>query len=203
MAFTADELLTKVREFADLAIPDNEVRERYSLISNARWNLHRRRASLGGIVDGNRVKPLMFRPFDRRFIYDETNLVGDRRERLRGHLERAEGNIALVTTRWATSEAPYTFVTRALGTQALLSSRTQGAAVYVPLFLAAATGAIERLAHYPTLYGVAVTFADSSEAEAHTANLAALQKRPVIFSAASGAALSLLDPFELATSLLP
>jgi len=141
VAFTADELLAKIREFADLAIPDNEVKERYSLAENDRWVLHRRRVALGGIVDGNRVKALMFRPFDRRMIYDETNLVGDRRTTLRGHLERVEGNAALVTTRSGTPEAPYVFVTRAPGTQALLSSRTLGAAVYVPLYIAAATGA--------------------------------------------------------------
>jgi hypothetical protein len=141
VAFTTAELLTKVREFADLAIPDAEVKARYGLTENPRWVLHRRRTSLGGNVDGNRVKRLTYRPFDLRYIYDETNLVGDRRERLRGHLERVEGNIALVTTRSATPEAAYAFVTRAPGTQALLSSRTLGAAVYLPLFVAAATGA--------------------------------------------------------------
>lgn len=139
VGFTQDELLTKIREFADLAIPDNDVKERYGLAENDRWVLHRRRSALGGIVDGAMVKRLHFRPFDRRVIYDETNLVGDRRERLRGHLEQAPGNLALVTTRSATSEAPYAFVTRAPGTQAMLSSRTLGAAVYVPLFTAAAT----------------------------------------------------------------
>ncbi len=84
--------------------------------------------------------PLLFRPFDRRVIYDETNLVGDRREPLREHLARVPGNIALVATRSATPEAPYVLVTRVPGTQAVLSSRTLGAAVYFPLFLAAATG---------------------------------------------------------------
>jgi hypothetical protein len=86
------------------------------------------------------VKPLLFRPFDRRVIYDETNLVGDRREPLREHLSRVDGNLALVATRSATPEAAYLFVTRIPGTQALLSSRTLGAAVYFPFFVAAATG---------------------------------------------------------------
>ena len=145
VAFTSAELLVKVRQFADLGIPDDEVKERYDLNDNDRWNLHRRRVALGGLVDPGLSKPLTFRPFDARVIYDETNLVGDRRERLRGHLERVPGNIALVTTRSATPEAPYAFVTRAPGTQALLSSRTLGAAVYVPLFVAAATPVNEGL----------------------------------------------------------
>jgi len=140
VGFGSDDLLPKIREFANLEVPDEEVKERYALGENDRWVLHRRRAALGGIVDPGRVKALLFRPFDRRVIYDETNLVGDRRERLREHLERVPGNVALVSTRSATPEAPYAFVTRAPGTQALLSSRTLGAAVYLPLYVAAAIG---------------------------------------------------------------
>jgi hypothetical protein len=140
VAHTEAELLSKVREFANLTTPDQEVKERYNLGENDRWVLHRRRAALGGLVDRGLVKPLLFRPFDRRVIYDETNLVGDRREPLREHLARVEGNLALVTTRSATPEAAYVFVSRVPGTQALLSSRTLGAAVYVPLYQAAATG---------------------------------------------------------------
>jgi hypothetical protein len=140
VGFDAHDLLPKIHEFANLGVGDQDLSERYELTENPRWILHRRRGALGGIVDPGLVKPLMFRPFDRRVIYDETNLVGDRRERLRAHLERVPGNLALVTTRSATAEAPYVFVTRAPGTQALLSSRTHGAAVYAPLFLAAATG---------------------------------------------------------------
>jgi predicted helicase len=140
VAFTDDELMAKVREFADPDVPDQDVKDRYRFGENDRWNLHRRRAALGGVVDRALVKPLLFRPFDRRVIYDETNLVGDRREPLREHLARVPGNIALVATRSATPEAPYVLVTRVPGTQAVLSSRTLGAAVYFPLFLAAATG---------------------------------------------------------------
>lgn len=140
VAFTEQDLLAKVGEFADLTVPDDDVKERYTLGENRRWVLRQRRAALGGVVDRALVKPLLFRPFDSRVIYDEPNLVGDRREPLREHLARVRGNIALVATRSSTPEAPYVFVTRVPGTQALLSSRTLGAAVYFPLFLAEATG---------------------------------------------------------------
>jgi hypothetical protein len=140
VGFSDDELLVKMREFVDLGIDDEEVAERYSLRSNDRWILRRRREALGGRVDRNLVRPLLFRPFDRRVIYDEVNVVGDRRERLREHLARVPNNMALITARSATPEASYTFVSRAPGTQALMSSRTRGAAVYLPLYVVPATG---------------------------------------------------------------
>ena len=140
VAFSSDELLAKIRQFTDLEVPDHELKDRYDLGENPRWRLHARRQALGGIVDPALAKPLLFRPFDRRVIYDETNLVGDRREPLREHLARVEGNIALVASRSSTPEAPYVMVSRAPGTQALLSSRTLGAAVFFPLYTAAAIG---------------------------------------------------------------
>ncbi len=140
VGFNEADLLSKIKEFADTdAFTDEEVRERYGLLVNDRWKLHARRSALAGMVDRAKVKPLLFRPFDSRFIYDETNLVGDRREPLRAHLERVEGNVALVSARSASGEAAYVFATRVPGTQALLSSRTMGAAVYFPLFLASVT----------------------------------------------------------------
>jgi hypothetical protein len=139
VGFDDDDLIPKIMAFADTTIPDVEVQERFGLLANDRWQLHARRTALGGIMDRSRVKPLLFRPFDPRVIYDETNLVGDRREPLRAHLERVEGNVALVSARSATGEAAYAFATRVPGTQALLSSRTMGAAVYFPLFLAPVT----------------------------------------------------------------
>lgn len=140
VGFSEIDLLPKVREFADLAVADQDVKDRYDLRENPRWRLHQRRTALGGVVDRRLVKPLLYRPFDKRVIYDETNLVGDRREPLREHLGRVQGNVALIATRSATPEAPYHFVSRAPGTQALLSSRTLGAAVFLPLYTAAATG---------------------------------------------------------------
>jgi hypothetical protein len=140
VGFRAEELVVKIRQFADLDVPDQELIERYDLGENKRWRLHPRRQALGGIVDPALAKPLLFRPFDRRFIYDETNLVGDRREPLREHLARVEGNVALVATRSANPESAYVLVSRAPGTQALLSSRTLGAAVFFPLYTAAEIG---------------------------------------------------------------
>lgn len=134
VGFTEAELLAKIREFADLDIPDGNVEERYDLESNPRWILRRRRAAFGGRVDPAKVKPLNFRPFDLRWIYDDTNVVGDARRPLRGHLERVPGNIALVSARSASPEAAYAFVSRSPGTQALMSSRTVGAAKYFPLY---------------------------------------------------------------------
>lgn len=139
VGFAAEDLLPKIRAFADLSVPDDEVKDRYELESSDRWPLHKRRQNFGGIVDPSLVKPLHFRPFDQRVIYDAVDVVGDRREQLRAHLERAPGNIALVAARRSSAEAPYAFVSRVPGTQALLSSRTLGAARFFPLFVVAAT----------------------------------------------------------------
>jgi len=137
----AADVLAKMGRFADLTIEDREIHDAYpkrsGLDSNDRWNLHKRRAALAGHADPGKVRSLLYRPFDKRVIYDDVNVVGDRREVLRGHLERVENNLAIVSARSASEESSYAFVTAIPGTQALLSSRTLGAAVYFPLYTAA------------------------------------------------------------------
>ncbi len=141
IGFDAADVLAKMGRFADISIDDREIHDAYprrsGLDSNDRWNLHRRRAALAGHADPGKVRSLLYRPFDKRVIYDDVNVVGDRREVLRGHLERVENNLAIVSARSASEESSYAFVTAIPGMQALLSSRTLGAAVYFPLYTAA------------------------------------------------------------------
>lgn len=70
-------------------------------------------------------------------VYDDVNIVGDRREPLRGHLEGVEGNIAIVSAESSSEGGSYALVSNVPGAQALLSSGTYGAAVYFPLYLVA------------------------------------------------------------------
>lgn len=155
IGFDADEVLAKMRRFVDLSIDDQEIHDDYpprsGLDSNDRWNLHRRRAAFDGRVDRAKVRPVLFRPFDRRVVYDDVNVVGDRREPLRGHLARVPDNFALVSARSASDETSYAFVSAIPGMQALISSRTLGAAVYFPLF-AAATHTIDPEEHLLPLH---------------------------------------------------
>lgn len=66
IAFTYNEALTRLRDFADLSLPDNVIRERYNLKDNRDWSLFKARRK----YDLKNVTPVkcLYRPFDFRFM---------------------------------------------------------------------------------------------------------------------------------------
>jgi predicted helicase len=99
IAFSQDELLAKLSSFAMLSRTDSEVAEEFGvpLNDNDKWNVSAARASLSS-VDENKIKQLLYRPFDKRFVYYDDALVARTNRRVLKHLE-SRGNLALILGR--------------------------------------------------------------------------------------------------------
>jgi predicted helicase len=97
VAFSTDELLSALRRFADPCRSDKEVAEEFGvpLADKDKWNVSKARASLAGVSERN-VRPLLYRPFDIRFVYYEDTLVARTNRRVLKHLEQAKGNWAFI-----------------------------------------------------------------------------------------------------------
>ena len=88
---TAESLAAKIRAVDDRHNADDELRERFGIKENARWNWAGQRARFGG-YDGSRVIPWLYRIFDRRYVYfDPVFVQWPRRALTRNLLPRPIG----------------------------------------------------------------------------------------------------------------
>ena len=97
--FTEKEVRKAMRDFADLSIPDSEIRRRFGVGDNSEWNLTEQRiAAAREKIDETLVRPILYRPFDSRFIYYHDSIVLRRRYKTMSHLIAGD-NLGLITCR--------------------------------------------------------------------------------------------------------
>lgn len=68
-------LLGKVRRFADLNVPTDQIEADYGFASNYRWDTGRARERFATEPFADLAIPYLFRPFDRRWIYWHRDIV--------------------------------------------------------------------------------------------------------------------------------
>jgi hypothetical protein len=97
VAFTPEELLGALRRFADRSRTDKEVAEEFGvpLADKDKWSVATARASLARVYERN-VRPLLYRPFDIRFVYYDDTLVARTNRRVLRNLEQVKENRAFI-----------------------------------------------------------------------------------------------------------
>jgi predicted helicase len=137
VGFSREEVLDRIAVFADPRITDADCARRFGLRLRDRdgWDLAAARSALAN--DGIRpelVRPILYRPFDIRYIYHDPALIARPNRRIMRHLERE--NVALVVGRQgAATGAPVwdvAFATSQISDQNLF--RRGGGTVF-PLYL--------------------------------------------------------------------
>ena len=100
IAFTSDELLGALKRFANRSRTDAEVAEEFGvpLEDKDKWSVSSARASLTRVYERN-VRPLLYRPFDIRFVYYDDTLVARTNRRVLKHMEQVHGNRAFILGR--------------------------------------------------------------------------------------------------------
>lgn len=146
VAFTREELLERIAEFRDLAVPDDDIRRRY--FTNTRsaryppgdtrgWKLAaaRRRAAADPRWQEH-IRPCWYRPFDQRFVYWSEGMIDWPRGLVVPYLMRA-GNLALVARRQMLPTQPcnYFWITDQLMLDGLIRSDNRGSESVFPLYL--------------------------------------------------------------------
>lgn len=88
---TKKELLHRIQTFADENLSDSEIRNMFFLQKKAGkykagdsrgWKLEEARKTIKSLIHGRYIKPIMYRPYDIRFIYYHPKMVDWGREKL-------------------------------------------------------------------------------------------------------------------------
>ena len=100
IAFSPEELLGALGRFADRTRTDTDVAEEFGvpLSDKDKWDISVARASLTHLNEGN-VRPLLYRPFDVRYVYYDDLMVARTNRRVLRHLEQIPGNKAFILGR--------------------------------------------------------------------------------------------------------
>lgn len=98
VALSEDELRTRINEFSNPAVRDEEIRQRYAVGDNYQWKL----TSVRKVLEGEPFHPKLvedynFSPFDNRKLYNDPRLVFRPRRALMRNFKRP--NIGIITTR--------------------------------------------------------------------------------------------------------
>jgi len=122
-----------------ISLSDIELRVKYKLAPDGRnWKVSTASADIGSAVEDNRIKPILYRPFDIRFTYYTGTTSGvaawPRRRTMSNMLFE---NIGLIYTRRVpvSKEAPYVFISDLMASAGVIRSDSVTKDYEAPLYL--------------------------------------------------------------------
>lgn len=142
--FDKQQLISRISEFANATLNDNEIRERYFggkgegkyLPGDTRgWKLPDARKKLRRDIDlSSRIKPCLYRPFDVRPIFYTRYMVDWARLEVMRHM-LAGNNIGICTNRQVNGEFHHILCSRSLVNDCTVSLQTKERTYLFPLYL--------------------------------------------------------------------
>ena len=134
ISWDADEAAEKVERFLKTA-SESEAREIWRLCSQSQWHYARAKKELASSDWKDRIRSLLYRPFDIRWTVFDSNVAVHRRERVMRHM-LAGPNIALITSRLTKGESfQHVQVTRGIAEVICMSAKTSNNGFVFPLYL--------------------------------------------------------------------
>ena len=121
-----------------MTLPSEELHRKYNLKTNASWSVEKAKRDVGTVFKEKLVKPILFRPFDTRFVYYRTSSGGllarpcfdTMKHMLSGN------NIGLIVPRQTAQDWRHVFITnRIMDSNLLASARLLGAGKLMPLYV--------------------------------------------------------------------
>lgn len=98
ISFTREDVKNKVRMFIDNNTPDSIIRNTFGLQDKTKWKLKDARAKVRNDEDWEKkVIPILYRPFDRQYIFYEEAVIERTRQEVMRHMMR--DNLALCVGR--------------------------------------------------------------------------------------------------------
>jgi predicted helicase len=111
---TDREIITRINEFLDTRLDDEEVAAKFHLTENYAWRIGEARRSLRKDPKWqSKIADILYRPFDSRRILYHRAVVWRTREPLMSVLQK-KGNLGLVATRQSLDEFSHAFITRSM-----------------------------------------------------------------------------------------
>jgi predicted helicase len=110
IAFDKRELKNRIMQFQNLSQPDEIILQAYDLKENSNWKIKIARQEISKIPDLNEYcKEILYRPFDKRYIFYHQALIERMRPEVMRHM--LEENIGIVTSRQTQSGFKHVFIT--------------------------------------------------------------------------------------------
>lgn len=94
VAYSADEITTRMKTFFDLSVSDNEIKSQFGIDDYRRFIVSKYRRS--NTFDNKFIRRLQYRPFDYRYIYYARDLVQEWQIRFHGHLFKSNLGLNLM-----------------------------------------------------------------------------------------------------------
>ena len=108
IAFTEIELLSRMETFVDPQVPTEELENQYRFKSNYQWSTDRARRRLSELgISAKAIRKYLFRPFDQRLVYWDSQIVFNMRGGKMNVFSEQEPAVALLFSR-STSKDTYT-----------------------------------------------------------------------------------------------
>jgi predicted helicase len=132
IAYTADDMRSRINEITDTGIPIDELRQKYNLADSRDWVLRKAREI---ILDEGCIESVCYRPFDIRFTYYDKRALASPQSRVNEPL-RDDGNIALCVPRQLASlPFRHALVSDCVTEMSYISNRTKEANRVFPLYM--------------------------------------------------------------------
>ncbi len=95
IGFKSEELENRIRNFYDNEISEAELKQKLDIKNTKSWKIADHRS---GDFSANKIYAIMYRPFDKRFVYYDPDLIDRAREDVMKHIINGS-NICLITAR--------------------------------------------------------------------------------------------------------
>jgi len=128
-------LKRRIRMFRDKNLPNEILSQAFGLVDRGGWKLSERRKVV--MDDGSwqeKIRQILYRPFDVRWIYYHNAVVDRPRHEVMGHM-LPEDNIAMLISRRASQSWQHCLVTDTLAVDIAVSTASREANQFFPLYL--------------------------------------------------------------------
>jgi predicted helicase len=135
IGLTDEEIIQRLKIFRDSAVTDAWIEEHLEVRDNSMWKMSAaRKLFREKPLDQNLLVDILYRPFDNRRIYYETNVVFNMRAQVMRHM-LAGANIGLCTNRQVNAEFRHALCTRSLINDCTVSLATRERTNLFPLYV--------------------------------------------------------------------
>ncbi|MGD1713445.1 type ISP restriction/modification enzyme [Dapis sp. BLCC M172] len=133
--FDRDKLLKRIQDFRDLSITDEQLSNRYDLKDTPNWKISAQRKLLANNLNWQTdLTTCLYRPFDKRFYYNNQYLVDRPRDEVMVNLQSE--NLALILCRQQKEVGfRHCLVTENIGDGNCISIHSRERSYYFPLYI--------------------------------------------------------------------
>lgn len=131
------ELANRIKQLRNNTLPDEMIQQAYKIHKSKSWNFQDARNELSNVNEiENIVKPILYRPFDSRYVIFHHSVLERMRMDVMHHMLEGK-NVGIITRRQQLTGKPctYFFISNAIISDGVIRSDNKGGESFFPLYL--------------------------------------------------------------------